>query len=187
MLHCIILIRRYEHNILGSKKMCLMFLPYEVGPFSSALSVLVTHVIQIRINPLVNPPCRLLTVNVWDVICIWVMYGEIISPLRRWARNIHRSIILTYWNSWRCRDAVIFILGAVCELVGREGRERSLMTSSLCGKWGNTTISVIYIVTIITRSYWTAIIIFLVGWTIFIFCSYIRSDWHSLQSCALPF
>jgi hypothetical protein len=60
-----------------------MFLLCEVGPFSSALPVLVTHVIQLRINPLINPPGRLLTVNVWDVICIWARYGEIINPLRR--------------------------------------------------------------------------------------------------------
>jgi hypothetical protein len=83
MLHYIILIRRHEHNTLGSNKMCLMFLPCEVGPFSSALSVLVTHVIQLRINPLVNPSGRLLTLNVRDVICIWARYGEIISSLRR--------------------------------------------------------------------------------------------------------
>jgi hypothetical protein len=60
-----------------------MFLPCEVGPFSSDLPVLVTHVIQLRINPLINPPGRLLTVNVWDMICIWARYGEIINPLRR--------------------------------------------------------------------------------------------------------
>jgi hypothetical protein len=83
ILHCIILLRRHEHNTLGSKKMCLMFLPCEVGSFSSALQVLVTHIIQLRINPLVNPSGRLLTVNVWDVICIWARYGEIISALRR--------------------------------------------------------------------------------------------------------
>jgi hypothetical protein len=82
MLYCIILLHRDDHNTLGSKKMCLMFLPCEVGLFSSALPVLVAHVIQLRINPLVNPPGRLLTVNVWDVICIWARYGEIISPLR---------------------------------------------------------------------------------------------------------
>jgi hypothetical protein len=182
MLHCIILLHRHEHNTLGSKKMCLMFLPCEIGPFINALPVLVAHVIQLRINPLVNPPGRLLTVNVWDVICIWVRYGEIINPLRRWARTIHRSISCTYWNSWQCRDVVVFILGAVCELVDREGREKSLMTFSLCGKWGGTTTSVISIVTIVTRSSWAAIIRFFVGWAIFIFCSCIRFDWPSLQS-----
>jgi hypothetical protein len=179
--------RRHEHNTLGSKKMCLIFLSCEVGTFSSALSVLVTHVIQLQINPLINPPDRLLTVNIWDVICIWARYGEIINPLRRWAKIIHRSISLTYWNSWRCRDAMIFMLGAVCELVGREGREMLLMTYSLCGKWGGTTTSVISVVTIITRSSWAAIIRFLIGCAIFIFCSCIISDWPSLQSCALPF
>jgi hypothetical protein len=77
--------RRHEHNTLGLKKMCLIFLSCEVGTFSSALPVLVTHVIQLRINPLINPPDRLLTVNIWDVICIWAWarYGEIINPLRR--------------------------------------------------------------------------------------------------------
>jgi hypothetical protein len=138
MLHCIIILHQHEHNTLGSKKMRLMFLPCEVGLFSSALSVLVTHVIQLRINPLVNPSGRVLTGNVWDVICIWIRYGEIINLLRRWVRTIHQSYSLTYWNSWRCRDAVVFILGVVCELVEHEGRERSLMTSSLCGKWGGT-------------------------------------------------
>jgi hypothetical protein len=68
---------------LGAKKICLMFLLCEVDPFSSILPVLVTHVIQLQINPLINSSGRLLTVNVWDVICIWVRYGEIISPLRR--------------------------------------------------------------------------------------------------------
>jgi hypothetical protein len=187
MLHCIILLYRYEHNTLGSKKMCLMFLPCEISLFTSTLSVLVTHVIQLWINPFVNPLGRLLTVNIWDVICIWARYGEIISLLRRWVRTIHRSISLTYWNFWWCRDDVVFILGAVYELVGREGRERSLMTSSLCGKWGGTTTSVNSIVTIISRSSWAAIIRFLVDCAIFIFCSCIRSDWHSLQSCALTF
>jgi hypothetical protein len=134
MLYCIILPRRHEYNTLGSKKMCLMFLPSEVGPFNSDLSVLETHVIQLRIKPLVNPPGRLLTVNVWDVICIWARYEKIINPLRRGARTIHRSISLTYWNSWQCRDIVVVILDAVCELVGREGRERLLMTSTLSGK-----------------------------------------------------
>jgi hypothetical protein len=187
MLHCIILLHRYEYNTIGSKKMCLMFLPCEVGPYSSALRVLIIYVIQLRINPLINLPGRLLTVNVWDVICIWGRYGEIINPLRRWGRTIHRSISLTYWNSWRCRSAVVFILGAVCELVGREEKERSLMISSLCSMWAGTTTSVISIVTIITRSSWAAIIRFLVGWAIFIVCSCIKSDWHSLQSCDLPF
>jgi hypothetical protein len=125
--------------------------------------------------------------NVWDVICIWVRYGEIINPLRGWVRIIQRSISLTYWNSWRYQNFVIFILGIVCELVGCKGRERSLMTSSLCGKWCGTTISVISVVTIITRSFWAVIIRLLVSWSIFIFCSCIRSDWPSLQSCALPF
>jgi hypothetical protein len=64
MLYYIILIYRHEHNILGSKKMCLMFVLCEVDPFSSTLPVLVTHVIQLRINPIVNPMGRLLTVNV---------------------------------------------------------------------------------------------------------------------------
>jgi hypothetical protein len=150
MLHCIILLCGHEHNTLRSKRMCLMFLPCGVGPFSDASPVLVTHVIQFRINPLINPPDRLLTVNVWDVICIWARYGDIINPLRRWARTINRSISLTYWNSWWCRDVVVFILGAVCELVGREGRGRSLMTFSLCGKWGGTTTSVVFVVTTLT-------------------------------------
>jgi hypothetical protein len=152
MLHYITLLCRHEHNTLSSKKMCIIFLSCEVGTFSSALSVLVTHVIQLWINPLVNPPASLLTMNVWDVICISVRYEEIINPLRRWVRTIHRSIRLTYWNSWRCQDVVVFILVAVYELVGREGGERSLMTSSLCGKWGGTITSVISVVTIITRS-----------------------------------
>jgi hypothetical protein len=64
MLHYIILSRRHEHNTLGSKKMYLMFLLCEIGPLSSALPVLVTHVIQLRINSFVNPPDRCLTVNV---------------------------------------------------------------------------------------------------------------------------
>jgi hypothetical protein len=151
MLYYIILFRWHNHNTLGSKKMCLMFMPCEVYPFSNTLTVLITHVIQLRINPLVNPSDRLLTVNIWDVICIWVRYGEIINPLRRWGRTIHRSISLTNWNSWWCWDIVVIILGAVCELFDREGRERSLMTS-LCGKWDDTTTSVISVVTIITRS-----------------------------------
>jgi hypothetical protein len=46
ILHCIILIRGHEHNTLGSKKVNLVFLPCEVVPFNSDLSVLVTHVIK---------------------------------------------------------------------------------------------------------------------------------------------
>jgi hypothetical protein len=188
MLHCIILLHGHEHNTLGLKKMFLMFLSYEVGPFSSVSSVLVTHVIQLWINPLINPPGRLMTMNVWDMICIWARYGDIINPLRRWARTINQSISLTYWNYWRCRHVVVFILGAMCELVRREGRERSLMTSSLCGKWGGTTTSVISIVTIITRSSWAAIIRFLISWAIFIFCSCIRSNLpFSLLLCLFGF
>jgi hypothetical protein len=94
MLYYITLLCRHEHNTLSSKKMCIIFLSCEVGTFSSALSVLVTHVIQLWINPLVNPPASLLTMNVWDVICISVRYEEIINPLRRWVRTIHRSIRL---------------------------------------------------------------------------------------------
>jgi hypothetical protein len=60
------------HNTLGLKKMCLMFLPCEVGLFSSALPVLVTYIIQLRIKPLINPR--------EDVICIWARYGETINP-----------------------------------------------------------------------------------------------------------
>jgi hypothetical protein len=41
-----------------------MFLPYKVDSFSSVLPVLLTHVIQFQINTLVNPPVRLLIVNV---------------------------------------------------------------------------------------------------------------------------
>jgi hypothetical protein len=47
-----------------------VFLPCEVGPFSSALSVLVTHVIKFGLNSLINPLGSLLTLNVWDVIFI---------------------------------------------------------------------------------------------------------------------
>jgi hypothetical protein len=54
----------HENNTLGLKKMCLIFLLCEVGPFNSVSPVLVTHIIQLRINPLINPPGRLLTVNV---------------------------------------------------------------------------------------------------------------------------
>jgi hypothetical protein len=54
MLHCIILLHGHEHNTLGSKKVCLVFLPCEVGPFGSASPVLVTHGIKLRINPLIN-------------------------------------------------------------------------------------------------------------------------------------
>jgi hypothetical protein len=81
ILHSIILLRRHEHNILGLKKMCLMFVPCKVDPFSSVLLVIL--VIQLRINPFINSPGMLLTVNVCDVICIWDRYGEIINPLRR--------------------------------------------------------------------------------------------------------
>jgi hypothetical protein len=134
ILHCIILLRGHQHNTLGLKKVCLVFLPCEVGPFSSASAVLITHVIKLQINPLINPLGRLLTVNVWDVICIWARYRDIINPLRRGARNINWSISLTCQNSWRCRGAVVCILDAVCKLVSCEGRERSLITSSFCGK-----------------------------------------------------
>jgi hypothetical protein len=54
MLYYIILLRRHDHNTLTLKKMRLMFLPCEIGLFSSILAVLITHVIQIWINPLVN-------------------------------------------------------------------------------------------------------------------------------------
>jgi hypothetical protein len=46
--------------------------------------------------------------------------------------NTDKSVGLA--TSGQCRDVEFFILDAVCELVGHEGRERSLMTSSLCGK-----------------------------------------------------
>jgi hypothetical protein len=42
----------------------LVFLPCEAGPFSSALPVLITHVIKLQLNPLINPPGRQLTLNV---------------------------------------------------------------------------------------------------------------------------
>jgi hypothetical protein len=92
ILHCIILVCGHEHNTLGSKKVDLMFLPREVGPFSSALSVLVTHVIKFGLNPLINPPGSLLTLNVWDVIFIWASDRDIINPMRTGARTINRSI-----------------------------------------------------------------------------------------------
>jgi hypothetical protein len=95
ILHCIILLREHEHNILGSKKVCLVFLPCEVGPFINVLPVLVTHVIKLWINRLINPPSRLLTLTVWDVICIWARDRDIINPLRRGARTINRSIRCT--------------------------------------------------------------------------------------------
>jgi hypothetical protein len=92
ILHCIILVRGHEHNTLGSKKVGLVFLPCEVGPFSSALPVLVTHVIKFGLNPLINSPGSLLTLNVWDVIFIWASDRDIINPVRRGARTINRSI-----------------------------------------------------------------------------------------------
>jgi hypothetical protein len=187
MLHCIILLHGHEHNTLGSKKMWLVFLPCEVGTLSSTSPVLVTHVIKLWINPLINQSGRLLAVNVCDVICIQVKDRDIINPLRREARTINQRIGLTCRNSWRCRGAVVWILGAVCKLVSRERRERSRITSSLCGKWGGTITSVIFIVIIITRSSGAVVIRLLVCWAIFIFCSSIRSDWLALQYFALPF
>jgi hypothetical protein len=92
------LICEHEHNNLGSKKVCLVFVPYEVGPFSNALSVLITHVIKLWINPLINPPGRLLIVNVGDVMCIWVRDKDIINPLRREDRTIKQNISLTCRN-----------------------------------------------------------------------------------------
>jgi hypothetical protein len=92
ILHCIILIRGHEHNTLGSKKVGLVFLPCEVGSFSSALPVLVTHVIKFGLNPLINPPGSLLTLNVWAVIFIWTSDRDIINLVRRGARTINRSI-----------------------------------------------------------------------------------------------
>jgi hypothetical protein len=92
ILHCIILVRGHEYNTLGSKKVGLVFLLCEVGPFSSALPVLVTHVIKFRLNPLINPPGSLLTLNVWDVIFIWASDRDIINPVRRGARTINQSI-----------------------------------------------------------------------------------------------
>jgi hypothetical protein len=64
ILYCIILTRGHEHNNLGSKKVGLVFLPCEVSPFSSGLSVLITHVIKFGFNPLVNQPGSMLTLNV---------------------------------------------------------------------------------------------------------------------------
>jgi hypothetical protein len=64
ILYCITLIRGHKHNTLGSKKVGLVFLPCEVGPFSSALTVLITHVIKFGLNLLINPPGSLLTLNV---------------------------------------------------------------------------------------------------------------------------
>jgi hypothetical protein len=69
-----------------------VFLPCEVSPFSSALSVLVTRVIIFGLNPLINPPGSLLTLNIWDVIFIWASDRDIINPLRRGARTINQSI-----------------------------------------------------------------------------------------------
>jgi hypothetical protein len=69
-----------------------VFLPCEVGPFSSDLPVLVTHVIKFGLNPLINPPSSLLTLNVWDMIFIWASDRDIINPVRRGARTINRSI-----------------------------------------------------------------------------------------------
>jgi hypothetical protein len=92
ILHCIILVRGHEHNTLGSKKVGLVFLPCEVGLFNSALSVLVTHVIKFGLNPLINPPGSLMTLNVWDVIFIWASGRDITNPVRIGARTINRSI-----------------------------------------------------------------------------------------------
>jgi hypothetical protein len=64
ILHCIILVREHEHNTLGLKKVDLVFMPCEVGPFSSALSVMVIHAIKFRLNPLINSLGSLLTLNV---------------------------------------------------------------------------------------------------------------------------
>jgi hypothetical protein len=69
-----------------------VFLSCEVGPFSSALSVLVTHDIKFGLNPLINPSGSLLILNVWDVIFIWASDRDIINPVRRGARTINRSI-----------------------------------------------------------------------------------------------
>jgi hypothetical protein len=113
----------------------LVFLPCEAGPFSSALPVLITHVIKLQLNPLINPPGRQLTLNVWDVICIWARDRDIINPLRRGDKTISGSIGHTWGNSWRCQVVMVLILGVVCELVSREGIER-LFIDSLCGKWG---------------------------------------------------
>jgi hypothetical protein len=65
--------------------------------------------------------------------------------MRRGARTINRSIRRMWENSWRFWAAVILILGAIYELVSREGREKLLMSCFLCGKWCTTT-SVISIV-----------------------------------------
>jgi hypothetical protein len=94
ILHCIILVHGYEHNTLGSKKVGLVFLPCEVGPFSSALPVLVIHVIKFGLNPLINPPSSLLTLNVWDVIFIWASDRDIINPVRRQNYQPEHSRIL---------------------------------------------------------------------------------------------
>jgi hypothetical protein len=77
---------------LGSKKVGLVFLPCEVGLFSSALPVLVIYVIKFGLNPHINSPGSLLTLNVWDVIFIWASDKDIINLERRGARTINRSI-----------------------------------------------------------------------------------------------
>jgi hypothetical protein len=69
-----------------------VFLPCEVGPFSNVLPVLITHVTKFRLNPLINPPGSLLTLNVWDVIFIWASDRDIINLVRRGARTINWSI-----------------------------------------------------------------------------------------------
>jgi hypothetical protein len=138
IMYCIILVRRYEHNTLASKKVDLIFLPCEACSFCSASPVLITHVIKFWINSLINPPGRRLTLNVCDVICIWVRDRDIINPIRRGARTINRNICRTWGNSWRCWGVVVSILGTVCELVSREVRERLFM-ASVCGQWGSTT------------------------------------------------
>jgi hypothetical protein len=134
ILHCIILIRGHGHNTLVSKKVGLVFLPCEVGPFSSVLPALLTHIIKFGLNPLINSPGSLLTLNVWDVIFIWASDRDIINLVRRGGRTINRCIRRMRENYWRCRAAVILILGAMCELVSREGRPRLLMSCFLCGK-----------------------------------------------------
>jgi hypothetical protein len=91
-MHCIILVRGHEHNTLVLKKVDLIFLPCEVGLFNSVLSVLITYVIKFGLNPLINPPGSLLTLNVWGMIFIWASDMDIINPLRRGARTINRSI-----------------------------------------------------------------------------------------------
>jgi hypothetical protein len=60
-----------------------VFLPCEVGPFSSVSPVLVTHGIKFKLNLLINPSGSLLTLNVWDMIFIWASDRDIINPLRR--------------------------------------------------------------------------------------------------------